>query len=552
MDRRRPVKPRRPLDGPTSLDLIEEATHLVRGAPLNAAATYMLGVVPFLLGAVFFIADMSRGAHAAARLPGAALGLTAAFAWMKAWQAVAAEQVLAQLEQRDPVPLGINAWVRLALRQFAVQAFALVMLPLAALFLVPLGWVYAYYQNVTVLGLREGARTHRISVEQARLWPAQNHGALSALSVLAILVLGNVGVALYVAPWLLRTLTGTDQVFAQTGWNPLNTTFLAAACALSFLVLDPVVKAMYVLRCFYGRSRRTGVDLLVQVRGVVGRAALVAGVGFVAFIFVGKPVILCAGESPGSTEAGVLPETPFTTASTGVGVDPEALDGAIERVLQQPDYVWREPAPKAEGAMSDLARWLRDVSRSINRWLRDLFDSERDEPDGTSRGLLSMSGSMLMWIVLLAAAGLLVAVIVSIVRRSGISRAGTASAPAVAAVALESHDITADQLAEEEWMRLARALIARGEARLGMRALFLGSLASLAAQGLLVLARHKSNRDYERELSRRGAPLRERVAAYTENRRDFEGVWYGDRVPDPVVLDRFEMNVRRLVHKEPL
>ena len=40
------------------------------------------------------------------------------------------------------------------------------------------------------------------------------------------------------------------------------------------------------------------------------------------------------------------------------------------------------------------------------------------------------------------------------------------------------------------------------------------------------------------------------VAAFTENRREFEGAWYGDHRPDAGSLERFEQNVRFLVRKD--
>jgi hypothetical protein len=54
------------------------------------------------------------------------------------------------------------------------------------------------------------------------------------------------------------------------------------------------------------------------------------------------------------------------------------------------------------------------------------------------------------------------------------------------------------------WTRLGREFRQRGELRLALRAFYLASLSHLAAKGLVTVARFKSNRDYERELRRRG------------------------------------------------
>jgi hypothetical protein len=46
----------------------------------------------------------------------------------------------------------------------------------------------------------------------------------------------------------------------------LNTTFFATAFWLTYLCVDPIAKAVYVLRCFYGESLRSGEDLKAELR----------------------------------------------------------------------------------------------------------------------------------------------------------------------------------------------------------------------------------------------------------------------------------------------
>ena len=60
--------------GRPALDLIEEAVHLLRTAPAGALAAYYLGALPFVLGLLFFWADMSTSAFARRHVAEAALG----------------------------------------------------------------------------------------------------------------------------------------------------------------------------------------------------------------------------------------------------------------------------------------------------------------------------------------------------------------------------------------------------------------------------------------------------------------------------------------------
>jgi len=50
--------------GPGAVDLLEEAVHLLRAAPASLYGFYALGTLPFVLGFLYFWADMSHGAFA--------------------------------------------------------------------------------------------------------------------------------------------------------------------------------------------------------------------------------------------------------------------------------------------------------------------------------------------------------------------------------------------------------------------------------------------------------------------------------------------------------
>ena len=60
---------------PGAVDLIEEALHLLREAPFGVWVLYYTGTVPFVLGFLYFWADMAQSAFAVQRAGGAALGM---------------------------------------------------------------------------------------------------------------------------------------------------------------------------------------------------------------------------------------------------------------------------------------------------------------------------------------------------------------------------------------------------------------------------------------------------------------------------------------------
>src|SRR6266849_8204047 len=84
---------RQPAQG--ALELIEQALHLLRTAPAITFAIYYLGSLPFMLGLLYFWADMGRSPFAYQHLAGASLGVSVLFLWMKFCHAIFARNMRA-------------------------------------------------------------------------------------------------------------------------------------------------------------------------------------------------------------------------------------------------------------------------------------------------------------------------------------------------------------------------------------------------------------------------------------------------------------------------
>ncbi|HXU76404.1 MAG TPA: DUF4129 domain-containing protein, partial [Methylomirabilota bacterium] len=125
-------------------------------------------------------------------------------------------------------------------------------------------------------------------------------------------------------------------------------------------------------------------------------------------------------------------------------------------------------------------------------------------------------------------------------------RATLASVPIPAAPDLTDENLAADQLPEDGWTRLARELLERGELRLALRAFYFASLAHLAGRNLIRLVKSKSNREYERELGRRGHAFPQLLAVFGENVSVFDRSWYGLHEVNNELVRRFAENVDRL------
>lgn len=532
--------------GKAIFDLIEEAFHLLRLAPARTLAAYYLGSAPFIAGFLVFWTDMSSSPLAHRHLGAATLGMAALFLWMKFWHARFARGLLAELSGQAP-PATAGRGLRSFATQAAIQATGLFVLPLAALVILPFAWAYAFYQNATVLDGEDDMKTVvRQAARQSRFWPGQNHLLLLVLTGFGLYVFLNWFTFMLLAPQLVKMLFGIETVFTRSPFSLLNTTLFAATAGLTFLSVDPLVKACYVLRCFQGLSLNTGQDLRTELRQFARVATLVI------VLAAGAPA-LRAEDAP----------APVPTPS----VEPGELNRTIGEVIQQNKYAWRMPREKAaeeketgllQSFIDQVVKMMTDTLREIGRaldggmhWLverlRDLLDWLFNRKDRSASDPASWMTPqlVLLFAVLAVTAGILGVAVLRLIQAR--RKTGSATSAAVAiAPDLEDENTRADELPEDEWTRLGRELWSRGELRLALRAFYLASLSHLAARGMITVARSKSNREYERELHRRAHSVPELPRIFGENVSVFDRVWYGFHETNNEALEHFLANLERM------
>jgi hypothetical protein len=260
--------------------------------------------------------------------------------------------------------------LRTAAIQTAIQPWGILILPIAFIIMLPFPQAFAFFQNVSLMGSGDEGDLRAIiqkSWRQASLWPMQNTLILwltspfllvlaaffifvlvpisasfnpeasiiflliiAALVVIPLCPLGmitalNVGIALVLLPWLLKILFGVETIFSISRTHILNNTFFAVVCSLSYLCLDPLMKASYCLRCFYGESLQTGEDLKVELRSYAHPKLIVTlAVAFhLAFGSFGKAL---------------AQSDPPIISGKGTSVPARQLDSAIESVIHYPEY----------------------------------------------------------------------------------------------------------------------------------------------------------------------------------------------------------------------
>lgn len=548
-----------------ALELIEEATHLLRAAPGVALCFYYLGSLPFVLGVLYFWSDMSRSAFAEQRLPGASLALALGFVWMKTWQAVFAHRLLAHLCGEAGGRLTFANWLRTALDQAILQPLGLVVLPVAFVLTAPFPWIYAFHQNLTALGVSEEhsvGTLFRKSWRQSRLWTSQNFSMLMVMQFFALFVLLNVFVALVAVPFLIDRFLGIPTIFTQTQWAVFNSTFLAAVVGLTYLCLDPLLKAIYVLRCFYGEGLRSGADLKAELHKwrTVNQAA--AAVLLACAALLSLPQVSAAAAEAEADPASGIQHAASSIQPQKPSIASPDLDHSIDRTLTHREFTWRLPREAAqteaeekgiiagllEGIVENLKKaaetlgiWIGDVIRWIRKFFRWKVNPNPTPGDWTEpiRALL-----VVLIVAMLAVAGWCLYRVWR--QRNRRAAQDLAAEPITPVPDLANENVGAEQLPEDGWLKLARELWERGELRLALRALYLSSLAHLAGRSLITLARFKSNLDYERELGRRAHALPDLLDCFRQNIFDFDRVWYGRHEVSGALLDQFAHNVERI------
>jgi hypothetical protein len=239
-----------------------------------------------------------------------------------------------------------------------------------------------------------------------------------------------------------------------------------------------------------------------------------------------------------------------------------AFDRRIERVLQNPEYNWREKdgsdkAAPGENKSSIVEQWMgsiRQMLLSLGSWVRDLvkwllkpFDlkAPMDQP-----AVLRTSGwlNVLGYVLWAAFAGILILFLFRILKLKA-TKLPSSIVP-LPNPDLASEEITANQLPDNEWSALAREKMASGEFRQAQRALFLAILSYLASHRLIVVERWKSNTDYEKELGHKAKHLSELPTLFAQSRLGFERCWYGANNVTLEDLENYNTIYERIKHAE--
>ncbi|MFC1498481.1 hypothetical protein ACFLS1_08445 [Verrucomicrobiota bacterium] len=302
-----------------ALQIADEAVNMLCSSSPHTISSYYIGSVPFVSGLLYFWSDMSKSAFAYERCFIASFWMAMLFLWMKCWHSIFTSRLKAEITENDTPRWTIGRISRTAVTQTIVQPYSLILMPIALFLMLPFYAVHAFFQNITIIDDGESWDIKQIihkAYKHSLLWPKQNHiliwlfspwvlalgmtivflimrfvlssmpevGILKTFIMLRLLqimiyyfllplspfgsiVAGNIALFLAIMPGLLKSLFGIQTIFTLSGFSGIfNSTFIMIVFALSYLCLDPIIKSVYTLRCFYADSQSTGQDLMTELK----------------------------------------------------------------------------------------------------------------------------------------------------------------------------------------------------------------------------------------------------------------------------------------------
>jgi hypothetical protein len=293
--------------------------------------------------------------------------------------------------------------------------------------------------------------------------------------------------------------------------------------------VDPLLEAVYVLRCFYGASVTSGEDLRAALRKVTAIAAFV-------LVMTVMPVHASAQQatSPSSSPA--------------PAIDSSRLDKSIDEVIRRREFTWRAAPLQSDEPQKEWPGWLQSAVRAIRNgghWLSEKIkqwfkSNNREVVDGARA---AERPPIELWSAAVALALVAGGVALFLRRRRSKPAEVLPVETSATPVNLSDDSVTADQLPESSWLALADEWLTKGDYRLAMRALYLAGLNYLSQRDLVLIARYKTGLDYQSELERRaragtGVSL-DVVPVFQANNALFERGWYGCHVVDREQVQAF-------------
>lgn len=531
----------------SALAILEESYHILRELPASIWLPYLIGVIPFLGLTVWYLNMSTLPWVNPEERVGMSWLISLAFVWYQVFMGIFSRKIMVLVKGGDgeAEPPDRSRKVFLALRScgnFLLQSILLVLTPLMWLTGFAFLWSGALSHNHSILSYTDSDRKFlpllRRSWSLSQSWLGHHIQLVSWCCGVWVSVFLGIYLSVITGSSLLDSVFGIETPLVKDKMLWVSVTVLVPCCALTYLIVQPFVRCVYILRLYYLESATSGADLISEYKQIVsgkrnrsgnprkGRPAAILLMLFV-FLYGSEIFVSVDAQANGGTE------------------DQEFRDN-LRQVLSQNKYTWKySPERKAielpdNHILSRFGRWFAEGFERLIRWL-----FKRKQSSSTSGQDIS---SMMEGATYLIAGVVLVIVIAILMRAISANRRKPRHVSLqpvdINPVDLENPDVSADSLPGDEWMALAEELISKGDFRKALRALYFSGLSSLAQSEFIFLAKYKTNRDYHREIVKKGHVDGELPVRFQSVVRIFEMTWYGYNRVSPELVSNFSDEVK--------
>ena len=256
------------------IDSLEEAIHLLRRTSAITYAYYIVGVTPFAILLFQLLTDASYHRYLSEHLSDLAIRLAVSYCWMKGFQALACQRLLAAysgepIRRRGPFEL-LQLWSA----QCAIQPWGILMKPMAFLLLAPSPFVDAFFYTASiVLTGNRGDFTRCLQLSKSAIGPGLVlNGIIFAFRLVVFACVYSTVAAL---PFLCKMLLGIETSLTHGFHWLISVPFLLGTGFVSYLIIDLLLKSFYVIRLRRIEYETSGKDLIHRlvgegVQGVAG------------------------------------------------------------------------------------------------------------------------------------------------------------------------------------------------------------------------------------------------------------------------------------------
>ncbi|MBF0225240.1 MAG: hypothetical protein HQK76_07265 [Desulfobacterales bacterium] len=512
--------------GRKALDIIEQAVSLLKSSPVEHLTIYYVGTVPFFLGVIYFWIDFSTSPFAYAYCGISSFWIGLLFIWMKFFHSIYTINMLSFIGINPYKTWSIKRIISMFSNQTLIHATGLIVLPVSLVLSVPFPWAYAFYQHVLYQENKEIKKIYKKAWTDSKLWPIQNHIIIFIFFIFGFFVYINIFSALYILPNLIKILFGYEFFIVKGGFDFFNSTFLMIVFSITYLCIDPIIKAVYVFRGFYGDSIKLGYDLKSEIKLNFSSISSLILLCLIFFTFFSIDIAY-------SSDNLNLDKT----------VSSEELEESIKKTMSKSEYAWKFPKDGIEKEYKEMPGpleyffesvidFFKKIENKIRTWLNKLkFEDKLNTDKKTKKHSLKEWNQYYLWIILIifAVINIVYALLYLYKKHRNIngSSAFLTDVSGTDIFDLSNENILADEKAPSEWILLGKNLIEQGLFRLAVRAYFLGILSFLSDKRLIVIEKYKSNRDYIKDLKRRELYNNEILSIFSSQVELFDKTWYG-------------------------